>query len=373
MPVLWLFASAGSVFASVRPEGALMPVPILERHEHNADTPFRAFREKSSQRIIYTRKTSHLVTEINYRRVMYSDYLGEADEKNYLYHASFRGYNMSSPLEFKVGRIMTGNNNIQTIDGGSWFYPFTDRLSMNFDVGKIAAIDSENSNRPSFAEGRTQYYLNDNSYMAIKAVQRYDEKSAGLMIGYDAEGLRAYGEYLNGSATDSWQLALSYISEHGFDLNADYILFQNDIADSAIMRHYAGYETGNLYFELGGGNNFTFNNDDDKNNWFYEGSFTWGVTDSDNLTFGSIHETTYASSSRTIFAQAERRISRNTRLSVGVEDTKFEKAALSFQNLHASLWRRVQWGYYELRGAMISGGTDSNLQKDVRLSAGYEF
>lgn len=51
-----------------------MPVPVLEREECNTDTPFGPFREKSAQRLIYTRKTSHLVSEFNFRHVLYTDY-----------------------------------------------------------------------------------------------------------------------------------------------------------------------------------------------------------------------------------------------------------------------------------------------------------
>lgn len=350
-----------------------MPVPVFEREEHNTDTPFGSYREKSSQRIVYTRKTSHLVTELNYRHVLFSHEMGEAPDKHYIYQASFKGYNLSSPMQFKVGRIISGNNSLQTIDGGSWYYPWGNSLSMNIDVGKVAAIDSARPNQPSFAEGRAHYRLNDNAFMALKAVQLFDEKSGGAMLGYNAEGLRIFGEFLAGRATDTMQLSMQYIKPGSFDLTSDYALYYHDDADTGRMRHLAGYETGNLYFEAGTGSSFNFNMDDKNECWFYEGSMSWGLTDNDKLMFGMIHETVPASSSKTIYAQAERRISRNTRLRLGVEDTRFENTPLSVQNLEASLWRKVQWGYFELRGAMITGGSDAKLQKDIRLRAGYEF
>jgi len=54
---VWLLPAAGSLFASTRPEGSLMPVPYIEREESNTDTPFGPYREKSAQRFVYTRKT----------------------------------------------------------------------------------------------------------------------------------------------------------------------------------------------------------------------------------------------------------------------------------------------------------------------------
>jgi hypothetical protein len=58
---------------------------------------------------------------------------------------------------------------------------------------------------------------------------------------------------------------------------------------------------------------------------------------------------------------------------LGVDDTRFENQSGTVQNLEGAIRRRVQWGYFELSGALISGGSDSDLQKDVRLRAGYEF
>lgn len=368
-----LWGVAALVCASVRPEGTLMPVAVLEREECNTDTPFGQYREKSSQRLIYTRKTSHLVTEINYRHVLFKDFLGTAPEKNYLYQASFKGYNLSSPLEFRVGRIGAGNNSLQTIDGVSWFYPWGRRLYTTVDLGRIAAVDDTRKNNPSFAEARFHYRFNEKAFMALKGVNLYDDSFGAAMFGYNGDELRLTGEYLGGSATDTLHLAMQYLSPHRFDWTSDYFLQHNDQSDSGLMRHYLGLETGNMYVEAGVGSRFWFNGPENPETWFYEGSLTWGSRSSDNISAGYLVESTPASASRTIYARAERRVSKKTTLSLGVEDTTFANSGGSVQNLEGGIRRRVQWGNVELRGAVISGGSDSDLQKDVRLRAAYEF
>ncbi|MFZ5949247.1 MAG: hypothetical protein ACOYXC_00965, partial [Candidatus Rifleibacteriota bacterium] len=371
MLLVTLLSVAGSLFASIRPEGSLMPVPVLEREECNTDTPFGQYREKSSQRFIYTRKTSHLVTEINYRHVLFKDYLGTAPEKNYLYQASFKGYNLSSPLEFKAGRIGAGNNKLQTIDGVSWYYPWGNRLYTTVDLGRVAPIDDEQKDNPSFAEARFHYRFNEQAFMAIKGVNQYDDSFGSAMLGYNGEDLRVTGEYLGGSATDTLHLSMQYLSPKKFDWTSDYLIYHNSTSDSGTMRHYLGLETGSFYIESGIGNRFWFNGPNTPDSWFYEGTLTWGNRSSDNITAGYLVESTPASASRTIYAHAERKVSKKTTLSLGVEDTTFEKGEGSVQNLEGGIRRRVQWGHVELRGAVISGGSDSDLQKDVRLKAAY--
>lgn len=350
-----------------------MPVPVLEREECNTDTPFGPFREKSAQRLIYTRKTTHLVSEFNLRHVLYTDYMGVAPERNFVYQASFKGYNLSNPLEFKAGRIMTGNNTLQTVDGVSWFYPCGNRLKTTLDFGRVANVDSKTSGQPSFGEGRLHYSFNDQAFMAVKAVRQFDESFGGVMIGYNASDLRVTGEYLGGSGTDTLNLALQYIDPGSFDLTSDYRLMFNDLTDSGQMRHYAGIESGQLYFEAGVGNSFWFNGPKMEDTWFYDGNVSWQASNRDNASLGYLNEITPASNSRTLYARAERRISQKTRFSIGVEDTRFENSGGSVQNLEARLYRRVQWGYLEISGGMISGGDDEDLHKDIRLRAGYEF
>jgi len=350
-----------------------MPVPLLEREESNADTPFGPFREKSAQRIIYTRKTSNLVSEFNFRHVLYKDYYGVAPERNFIYQASFKGYNLSSPLEFKAGRIMTGNNTLQTVDGVSWFYPWGNRLKTTIDLGSIANIDTNTRGQPSFGEARLHYRFNDNAFLAVKAVKQFDESYGGAMLGYNSEDLRITGEFLGGSGTDTLNLAMQYIDPRRFDLTSDYRLMFNDETDSGQMRHYAGIESGQLYFEAGVGNRFWFNGPKADDMWFYDGSVAWQATNRDNASIGYTTESTLASTSRTLYARVERRISQKTSLSIGVEDTRLENSGGSVQNLDARLHRRVQWGYLELSGGMITGGSDSDLHKDIRLRAGYEF
>jgi hypothetical protein len=350
-----------------------MPVPVFEREEANTDTPFGPYREKSSQRFVYTRKTSHLVTELGYRHVLYKDFSGIAPEKNYLYQASFKGYNLSSPLEFKAGRIVTGNNLLQTVDGVSWFYPWGNRLKTSLDFGRIAAIDSGSSSSPSFSEGRLHYSFNDNSFMAVKAVRQFDESFSSMMLGYNSDEFRISAEYLGGSATDSMHLAMQYIDPRRFDLTSDYRLNSNDQSDSGTMRHYAGLETGQMYIEAGVGSQFWFNGPDLPDTWFYDGSISWSGASKDSATLGYLLETTTATSSRTLYARTDRRISHKKTFGIGVEDTRFTKSGGSVQNLEGRLRRRVEWGYVELSGAVITGSSDSDMQKDIRLRAGYEF
>lgn len=369
----WLLPAAGSLFASTRPEGSLMPVPYIEREESNTDTPFGPYREKSAQRFVYTRKTPNLVSELNFRHVLYKDLLGIAPEKNYLYQASFKGYNMSSPLEFKVGRILTGNNVLQTVDGISWFYPSGNRLKTTVDFGRIAAVDLDGSNQPSFAEGRMHYSFNDNAYMAVKSVKQFDENYGGAMLGYNADTFRVSGEYLNGGATDSVHLAMQYFEPKKFDLTSDYRLLFNDNTDSGMMRHFAGLESGQLYVEGGVGSQFWFNGPEIPDCWFYDGNLTFTTKKRGRASIGYLVETSTASTSRTLYGRAERRISHKTTFGIGVEDTRFEKSGGTVQNLEGRLNRRVQWGWVELSGAVITGASDSNLQKDIRLRAGYEF
>ncbi len=350
-----------------------MPLPIFEREESNTDTPFGPYREKSSQRFVYTRKTSHLVSEFAYRHVLYKDLFGVAPEKNYLHQASFKGYNLSSPLEFKAGRILTGNNLLQTIDGVSWFYPWGNRLKTSVDLGKVATIDSKNSGQPSFSEGRLHYSFNENAFLAIKAVKQFDESFNTAMLGYHSEDFRITGEFLGGSATDTVHLAMQYIDPRKFDLTSDYRLSKNDVSDSGQMRHYAGIETGQLYFEGGIGSCFWFNGPKTSDTWFYDGSVAWTGAKRDTANLGYMLETTNGSASRTLFARADRRISHKTTFGIGVEDTRFENSGGSVQNLESRLRRRVQWGFVELSGAIITGSSDASLEKDIRLRAGYEF
>jgi hypothetical protein len=139
------------------------------------------------------------------------------------------------------------------------------------------------------------------------------------------------------------------------------------------MRHYLGLESGEFYLETGIGKKFWFNGPKTPEDWFYEGSLTWGSPGSDMVSAGYLVESTPASASRTIFAGAQRKISSRTFLELNVEDTTFENQNKSVQNLEGAIRRKVSWGYFELRGAVISGGSDSDLQKDIRLRAGYEY
>lgn len=366
--------AAGSLIASIRPEGSLMPVPILERQECNTDTPFGQFREKSSQRLIYTRKTSHLITEFNYRHLLFKDFVGTAPEKSYIYQASFKGYNLSSPLEFRVGRFAAGNDLLNTIDGVSWYYPWSDKMYTSMNLGRIAPVDDDYDNDSnSYAESRLHYKFNRQAFMAIKGVNQNDETAGGLMLGYNGEEFLMTADYQSRSSTDTLRLNMQYISPHKFDMTSDYLINHNEKSDSGLMRHYLGLESGEFYLETGIGKKFWFNGPKTPEDWFYEGSLTWGSPGSDMVSAGYLVESTPASASRTIFAGAQRKISSRTFLELNVEDTTFENQNKSVQNLEGAIRRKVSWGYFELRGAVISGGSDSDLQKDIRLRAGYEY
>jgi hypothetical protein len=346
----------------------------LERTETNTTSPFGPFRERSAQRFTYTREKTFLVTEIDFKHVQYKDLYGLAPEKNYLFQASFNGQNLSAGQDIRGGRIWTGNDLLQAVDGLSWFYPWGESLSSTFQFGQIAKIDTaDKTSRPSFAEGRLNYKFNQNAWMAVQACKNYDEDFGSTMLGYTAENVKLIGEYRAGAATDSMHLGLQAFDGKRWDLTSDYYLNQNDSSNSGVMRHYLGLELGALYFEAGYGNVHWFNGPELPETSFYEGSVCWGASDKDKLSLGYSLEDTVASASRTLSVKADRRVSAKTTLSLGLQDTRFEQSGGSIQNMEAGIRRRVDWGYFELRGAVISGGQDSDLQKDVSLRAGYEF
>ena len=98
-----------------------------------------------------------------------------------------------------------------------------------------------------------------------------------------------------------------------------------------------------------------------------------GLPGKDNLSLGFLHETSPASTARTISARAERRISRNTSFTLGVEDTDLKKVMEVFRTLKVVFIERLIGDILELRGGVISGGSDSDLQKDISLKVGYNF
>ena len=352
----------------------LISVTRLEREESNVTSPFGEFREKSSQRLIYTREKDYLVTEFNFKRSVYKDFQGEAPEKNFLYQAAFRGFNLSNGQEFRGGRIWGGSDLFQPFDGIAWHCPWTPKLSMTTQFGQMAKIDTDDKrSKPSFSDARLQYYFNENFYMAAQGGKNYDESFGSAILGYSSDNLLCLGEVRGTGATDTVHLGMQYFDDQKWDITSDYYLNKHEDSDSGIMRHYLGIEAGQFYFETGFGNQFYFNGPDIPETAFYEGSILWGLPGKDNLSLGFLHETSPASTARTISARAERRISRNTSFTLGVEDTRFEKGDGSIQNLEGSLYRKVDWGYLELRGGVISGGSDSDLQKDISLKVGYNF
>lgn len=353
----------------------LIAKPVIERVEKNTTSPFTAFREKSVQRFIFTKKAPYLVTEFNYKHATYKDMFGDAPSRNMLFEASLRGINLSGGQDFHVGRIWTGNDLLQPVDGLSWYSPWGDRLSTSFQFGQFSKIDfDEKASKPSFAEGRLQYKLNKNAFMAVQSSKNYDKDFGSFMTGYNSKKLKTFAEYRTGNSTDTAHLALQYYDGSKFDITSNYYLNRNDGQDSAVSRNYLGVSMGNIYLEVGAGGVFFFGDQLATNDSsFTEGSLDWDVTGKDRLTCGYSLETLPASSSRTLSAMAERKVSSRTSFSLGVENTTYDNGVGSIQNYEGTFKRYVDWGYFELRGAVISGGEDSDLQKDISLKAGYEF
>lgn len=362
------------ILLNTQVSASLIATPQIERIENNTTSPFGQFREKSVQRFIFTKIAKHLVTEFDFKHVTYKDLFGYAPSKNMLYEASFRGYNLVGNKDFRVGRIWAGNDLLQPIDGASWHSPWGNKVSTTVQFGQIAKIDFDDKNgRPSFAEGRLQYQMNESAYFALQSCKNYDDDFASAIIGYSGDSLKVFSEYRSGNTTDTAHLALQYFDGKIIDITSDYYLNRNTTSDSGVARTYLGISLGKFYIETGIGITSYFNDINDEDSSFYEGSLTWEVTGKDQLSMGYCLETLPASSARTLSARAERNVSANTNFSLGVDTTSYDNNLSSIQNFESSLRRRVDWGYIELRGAIISGGDNSDLQKDISLKAGYDF
>ncbi len=348
----------------------------IQRTETSTFSPFGPFREKSSQRLTYNHQTPYLVSEFDYRHVIFKDFKGVAPRLNQLWQASFWGRNMESPLQFRVGRIWTGNHSFRPVDGISLWYPWGRRLSTTLDLGRIARVDSDTrADDPAWFEGALRYAFNDQAFLAVQGGQDYKTRFSSALVGYHIESLKLQGEYANSGATESWRLGLQYYDEHRVDLTGDYRLFLHDDTNSGVARNLIGVEMGSFYVETGVGGRFFFGDDKRPRSTFYEGTLTWGAPKQgkDTLAVGYLLETNPASTAHTLSGSAQRQISRKTRLSLEVASTRFGGEDDSIQNLESRLHRRVEWGYYELKFAVINGGGRSELQKDVGVRAGYEF
>lgn len=348
----------------------------LQREEKNTTSPFGPYRERSSQSIIYNHYTPYLASEFEFRHVIFKDLMGTAEKKFQFYQASFRGQNMTSPLVFKVGRIWTGNEKFRPIDGASWFYPFGRRLTTSLEMGRMPMIDDNTSHgNPGYMEGRIQYRLNDSAFLAFQGLQDLKDRYSSTLLGYEIESLKVLGEYRSSGATDTYRISLQYYDGSKCDITSDYRLNMNDKTDSGVLRNTIGLEVGELYFESGAGSKFFYGDGKIPKNVYYEGNVFWGGRNKrkDSLNFGYLLETGNASSARTLSGTAERVVSPRTKISIGLTDTRFDEGRSSIQNLESKLHRKVEWGFYELRFAFITGGDNSELGKDFSLRAGYEF
>lgn len=348
----------------------------LQREEISTFSPFGQYREKSSQRLTYNHQTPYLVSEFEYRHVVFKDFLGEAPRLNQLYQASFHGRNMETPMEFKAGRIWTGNHSFRPVDGVSWWYPWGRRLATTIEVGNIARIeDQKRSDGPSYFEGEFRYTFNHQAFLSVQAGQDYKTRFSSAQVGYHLDDLKLIGEYASSGATDTWRLGLQYFDGQRVDLTGDYRLQMNDATNSGIARNLIGVELGSFYLETGVGGRFFFGDDKLPRSTFYEGTLTWGAPKQgkDTLSLGYLLETSPASSAHTLSGTAERNVTKRTRISLGLSSTRFGGNDDSIQNLEGRLRRLVEWGYYELRLAVINGGGNDDLQKDVGLSAAYRF
>jgi hypothetical protein len=373
-----LITISGMLLASGMTAHAGLHEPCrLDREEINTQSPFGPFRERSTQRLTWYRWQPYLTSELSFRHVIYKDFAGVASKAHQLYHASFSGRPLTTPLEFSAGRIWAGNHQLRPIDGATWWYPWGERLKTTLTVGRSARVDlNGQGEQPSFFEGRFDYRFNQETTLTFQRNQEFKEGFSSGQIGYKIDNLRFLGEYRNTGATGTARLGLQYYDGHRCDLTGDYRLNQHDDGDSGVMRNILAIEMGEFYLETGVGGTFFLEEPRVKNDThYYEGSVTWGDprTRKDILQIGYMLEKAPASSARTLSGHAERRVSRKTTLGLGVSSTVFEESGASIQNLEGSLHRRVDWGFYEIRLGMINSASQGNLQKDVGLRAGYEF
>lgn len=376
LSVALLLATVVGVLLSVPAPAQVREPSRIQRTETSTFSPFGPFREKSSQRLTYNHQTPWLVSELDFRHVIFKDFKGVAPRLNQLWQASFFGRNLSTPLEFKAGRIWTGNHSFRPVDGVSWWYPWGRRLSTTLDIGKTAKVDAKTrAESPDWFEGRLHYAFNDEAYLAVQGGQDYKTRFSSALVGWQIETLKLQGEYASSGATDTWRLGLQYYDQHKVDLTGDYRLFHNAVTDSGVARNLIGVELGTFYLETGVGGRFFFGDDPLPRSTFYEGTLTWGAPKQgkDTLSVGYLLETSPASTAHTLSASAQRNVTKRTRISLEVASTRFGGDDDSLQNLESRLHRRVDWGYYELKFAVISGGGYSELQKDVGVRAGYEF
>lgn len=354
----------------------LIAKPQVTREERSATAEFIPYRERSTQAFLYTHTTNWLVNEFDFRHVSYHPKPGQKSQANQLWQASFTGKNLTAPMEFKVGRHWTGQDRFHCIDGGTWDYRWGNRLSTIVTAGQFARIDETiPDHRPQVFEGRLHYRFNDQTFFALGGGQDDKKDHSLAQLGWKLDTLRLLGEHRSTGATDTWRVSMQYLHPSKIDLLADYRVEVNDGKAGGLTRALVAYDAGRCYIEGAVGNHFRPDEARRDNRAFYEGSLTFGKPDLglDGVTLSYLLERGLASDARTISGTAERKVSDKTRLFIDLSNTRFEEGRESLQNLGGRLHRRVEWGYYELGFALITGGNDPSLQKDVNLRAGLEF
>ncbi|MBF0407141.1 MAG: hypothetical protein HQM10_07300 [Candidatus Riflebacteria bacterium] len=374
-----LFFCPEIIYAGIKQENK------IEREEKNTSSDFSFYREKSVQSVIYTHTTPFLRNEFNFRHVSYKFipapwFFLPAPEQhttsNQLWQASFSGYNLTAPIEFKVGRIWAGNETYRPVDGGFFEYKWGNRLSSNFLVGKSAAVDNTaNLSYPAVFEGQLRYRFNENAFLTAGTGQRQDNSHSIVQMGYSMDVFRVIGEYKTHQASETWGLNLHYFTSRKMDLIGSYRLEEGHGVKNGNMRALLGYDMGKVYLEGGTGLKFEPGQLRKENNSYYESSITWGQPNLglDGITLGYLFERGNASAARTITGTAEKRVSKQTRIIVDLSNTRFEDSGESLQNIDSRLWRKVEWGFYELSFGFITGSTVESLQKEAKIRASMEF
>lgn len=348
----------------------------LQRTETSTGSPFFRFRERSSQSLVYNHWSPYIVSEFEFQHTTFKYVLGDKPDTNWIYHASVTGQNMSTPLTFKAGRIWTGNELFQPVDGVSWRYPWGNRLTTSLSLGRVSQTNLDWPERhPAFAEGKLRYKLNDSAFFAIQSAQEMKDNYTSAMLGYSIDSLKSLAEFKSTGATDTFRISLQYYDGYRCDLTSDYRVEMNNGRNSGLLRNTLGISGKKLYFETGVGKKFLFGRTAGPQNFYYDGTLSYGIgkKDQDNVSVGYLVESATASEARTLSGNLERVISANTRLGISVADTRINDGPTSIQHIESYLNRKVDWGFFEVMFALVTTGSNPDLQKEVRLRAGYDY
>ncbi|MBF0547310.1 MAG: hypothetical protein HQM08_22910 [Candidatus Riflebacteria bacterium] len=358
----------------------------VEREESSTSSDFSFYRERSVQSLIYSHTTPFLQNEFNFRHVSYQFipspwfFIPPPEQNitaNQLWQASIYGRNLASPLEFKVGRVWAGNETFRSVDGGTLNYKWGNRLSTNFLVGKASKIDETIVKKlPELYEEQLRYKFNENAFFTVGGGQKDEVTHSLAQLGFSMDSFRFLGEHRSVTgASETWGLNVRYFTPGKLDLVGDYRLETQGTQESGSLRSLIGYDAGKIYIEGATGLVYHQGQIRSDNMAYYEGNLTWGQPDFglDGITLGYLLEHGLASTARTISGSAEKRVSSKTRIYIDLSDTIFEQNGESIQNLGSRLHRKVDWGYYELDLAFITGSRIESLQKEAKIRAGMEF